>query len=95
MAYIEVSDELKAQIEAAVAQGWAQSESDLIDLAVTGLLDEDSVELTEEGYAMVMEGIADMEAGRYITINTPEESRAFHEALLKRVLAGVDKNTQA
>ena len=34
MACIEVPYELKAQIEAAVAQGWARSESDLLEAAV-------------------------------------------------------------
>ena len=86
MATIQVSDRLLGQIEAAVAAGQAASVAALVEEGMDFFLTmagDDNPELDDA----VARGIADIEAGRYVTLSSRAESKAYFAALLEEVRA--------
>jgi Arc/MetJ-type ribon-helix-helix transcriptional regulator len=85
---IELPDHIKAAIDRQVAEGRAANESEFLVEAARRYAED--LELEDEIAAETKIGIADAEAGRYVTISTPEDSEALHDramARLREVLA--------
>jgi predicted transcriptional regulator len=84
MGMIQLSDEVHAAVEHAVARGLSSSATSLVEEAVMRLLEDMQLE-QEEIARVAAEGIADIEAGRYVTITTAEEHRALMDDILANV----------
>ena len=84
MGMVHLPDELQRVIDQEVAAGCAASPAAFLEAAVLRLADEASEE--EDAIRQAAEaGLADIEAGRYTTVATPEDARALHERLMARV----------
>jgi Arc/MetJ-type ribon-helix-helix transcriptional regulator len=77
MSVVQVSlpDELQDLISRQVAEGRARSEAEFLLEAVRRYAED--LDLEDEMVAEAEAGIAD--AGRYVTISTPEDAEAWHE----------------
>ena len=84
MGAIQLPDELQRVIEQQVAEGRATSPIAFLEEAVLRLVDEDHLEEAEVRLA-AQAGIADMAAGRYTTIATPEDAQLLHDRMMARV----------
>ena len=86
MGVVQLPDELQRVIERQVAEGRAASSAAFLEEAVRRLVDEATV---EEGELLraVEAGSADMEAGRYVTVATPEDERRVQDGMMTRLLA--------
>ena len=87
MPMIHVSDHTKQMIDRFVAEGRAADASACIDDAMR-LYDEQSAEGTDNLDYVIEQakrGIADIEAGLFTTISSPEEAEAFWSAMSARV----------
>jgi len=87
MGYVQIPDDLKAMVDQQVADGHAASEADFIAEAVRlylGYLEGDRLIA-----AMADRADADMAAGRYVTIVTPEDSEAVHQRTIERLRANL------
>jgi Arc/MetJ-type ribon-helix-helix transcriptional regulator len=82
---VQLPDELTALIERQVAEGLVASESAFLVEAARRFAEDlaDEVEIAE----MVERADADLAAGRYVMVSTPEESQARHEAAMGRLRA--------
>lgn len=86
MGVVQVSDELQYVIERQVAEGRAANLAAFLEEAVMRLVDETRVE--EGAVRQAAEaGLADIEAGRYTTIATPEDTQFLREGLMARLQA--------
>jgi Arc/MetJ-type ribon-helix-helix transcriptional regulator len=83
MSVIQVSlpDELQDLIGRQVAEGRAASEAEFLLEAARRYAEE--LDLEDEMVAEAEAGIAD--AGRYVTISTPEDAEAWHEQKMARL----------
>ena len=88
MGAVQLSDELQRKIERQVAEGQATSTAAFLEEAVLRLIDDARLE-DEEIHAAAQAGIADMAAGRYTTVATPEETERLQERLMARLRAGL------
>jgi putative addiction module CopG family antidote len=88
MGAVQLPDELERVIERQVAEGRATSAVAFLEEAVLRLLDEDRRE-QEDLQAAVQAGLADIEAGRYTLVATPEDDRRLDERLMARVRDGL------
>jgi Arc/MetJ-type ribon-helix-helix transcriptional regulator len=82
---VQLPDELKSIIDRQVAEGRAASEADYVTEALrlyADLLDSDD-EIAE----IVERADADIAAGRYVTVRTPADNEALHEAAMDRLRA--------
>jgi predicted transcriptional regulator len=86
MGAIQLPDELERVIERQVAEGRATSPVAFLEEAVRRLLDDDRLE-QEDLQAAVQAGVADIEAGRYTLIATPEDDQRLDERLMARLRA--------
>ncbi|HME26208.1 MAG TPA: hypothetical protein VKI44_33590 [Acetobacteraceae bacterium] len=80
---VQLPDELKSIIDRQVAEGRAVSEADYVTEALrlyADLLDSDD-EIAE----VVERADADIAGGGYVTVSTPTDSEALHEAALDRL----------
>jgi predicted transcriptional regulator len=84
MGAIQLPDELQRVIEQQVAEGRATSPIAFLEAAVLRLVDEHHLE-EEEVRLAARAGIADMEAGRYTTIATPEDAQRLRDRLTARL----------
>ena len=84
MAAIQISDELQQVIEAKVRDGRAESAAAYVEEAVRRLLDDEEYD-DDEIVQVALAGIADIEAGRYVTIATKEDEQRLHNSLMARV----------
>ena len=86
MGVIQLPDELQRVIERQVAEGRAASSAAFLEEAVRRFVDETT---GEEGELLraVEAGSADMEAGRYVTVATPEDERRVQDGMMTRLLA--------
>lgn len=84
MGAIQLPDELQLVIERQVAEGRAPSAAAFLEEAVLRLIDEARTE-EEEVRSAAQAGIADVEASRYVTVATPEDSRLLHERMMERL----------
>ncbi len=86
MGVVQLPDELQRVIEQQVAEGRAASPAAFLEEAVMRLVDDARSE-EEEVFAAVQAGIADIEAGRYTTVASPDDERLLHERLMARLRA--------
>ncbi len=88
MGAVQLPDELKTVIERQVAEGRVENEAHFLEEAVRRF----AAELDAEGeiVALAHAGIADIEAGRFTTIATPEDAEALHERTMARLRARLD-----
>jgi predicted transcriptional regulator len=79
MSVVQVSlpDELQDLISRQVAEGRARSEAEFLLEAARRYAED--LDLEDEMVAEAEAGIADADAGRYVTIFTPEDAEAWHE----------------
>lgn len=82
---IQLSDDLMRIIDRQIAEGRALSEADFLLQAAQ--LYADHLDAENEIAAMVERADADVAAGRYATVATPEDSQALHEAAMARLRA--------
>jgi Arc/MetJ-type ribon-helix-helix transcriptional regulator len=78
MGAVQLPDELQRAIDRQVAEGRAASAAAFVEEAVLRLLDDARAE-EDEIVAVAEAGIADIEAGRFITIETPEDMQRLSE----------------
>jgi Arc/MetJ-type ribon-helix-helix transcriptional regulator len=83
--HIQLPDDLKRVIDRQVAEGRAASEVDF--LAEAARLYADHLDAQDEIAEMVERADADIAAGRYVVVVTPEDSQALHEATMARLRA--------
>ena len=86
MGVVQLPDELQRVIERQVAEGRAASPAAFLEEAVRRLVDETSGE-EDEVLQAVEAGLADIEAGRYVTVATPEDERCVHDGMMARLQA--------
>jgi Arc/MetJ-type ribon-helix-helix transcriptional regulator len=89
----QLPDDLKAVIHRRVAEGRVASEAAYLEEAVRRYAED--LDAEDEILAVAMNGITDIEAGRYVTVATPEDNQALHERTVARVRAGLANNDQA
>jgi predicted transcriptional regulator len=86
MGVVQLPDELQRVIERQVAEGRAASPTAFLEEAVMRLVDEAQAE--EDALLQASEaGRADIDAGRYATVATPEDGRLLQERLMARLKA--------
>ena len=86
MGVVQLPDELQRVIERQVAEGRAASPAAFLEEAVRRLVDETRGEDDELRQA-VEAGSGDIEAGRYVTVATPEDERRIHNGMMARMQA--------
>jgi Arc/MetJ-type ribon-helix-helix transcriptional regulator len=84
MGAVQLPDELERAIERQVEQGRAASAAAFLQEAVSRLIEDAEAEEDEIRRAAAA-GIADIEAGRFTTVATPEDERALGERLMARL----------
>lgn len=84
MGAVQLSDELLRMIERQVDEGRAASASAFLEEAALRLMD-DAYSEEEDVRRAAEAGIADMEAGRYVTITTQEDGERLHERVIARL----------
>ena len=86
----QLPDDLKAVIHRRVAEGRVASEATCLEEAVRRYAED--LDTEDEIAAIARWGITDIEAGRYVTIATPEDNQALHERTMARVIARMAGN---
>jgi Arc/MetJ-type ribon-helix-helix transcriptional regulator len=81
--HIQLPDDLKRIIDRQVAEGRVASEADYVQEALRRYAEDldNEHDITAEAEA----GIADIKAGRYTTIASPEDVEALHERTMARL----------
>jgi len=82
---VQLSDDLKQLIDRQVAEGRAASEADYVMDALR--LYAEHLDAEVEIAAIVERADADLPAGRYVTVASPEDSQALHEDAMARLRA--------
>lgn len=82
---VQLPDDLKQVIDRQIAEGHAANEADFLTQAAR--LYADHLDAEDEIAAMVARADADLAAGRFTTIATPEDSQALHEIAMARLRA--------
>jgi Arc/MetJ-type ribon-helix-helix transcriptional regulator len=82
---VQLPDDLKQIIDRQVAEGHAASEADFLTQAAR--LYADHLDAENEISAMVERADADLAAGHYTMVATPEDSDALHRAAMVRLRA--------
>jgi Arc/MetJ-type ribon-helix-helix transcriptional regulator len=86
MGAVQLPDELERAIERQVEQGRAASAAAFLQEAVSRLIEDADAEAEEDEICRAATaGIADIEAGRFMTVATPEDYRALGERLMARL----------
>jgi Arc/MetJ-type ribon-helix-helix transcriptional regulator len=80
---IQLPDDLKQIIDRQVAEGRAANQADYVEAALRRYAED--LELDNEIVAEAEAGIADIKAGRYATISSPEAVEALHDRTMKRL----------
>ena len=78
-------DHLRSIIERQVAEGRVASGEQFLEDAVRQHAED--LEAEDEFVAIAEAGIADIEAGRYRTVSTPEDGEALHQRMMGRLHA--------
>jgi Arc/MetJ-type ribon-helix-helix transcriptional regulator len=89
---VQLPDNLKQVIDRQVAEGRAASEAEYVVEALR--LYADHLDAEDEITAMVERADADVVAGRYVTVATPEDSQALHEGAMARLRARLAEDAQ-
>jgi Arc/MetJ-type ribon-helix-helix transcriptional regulator len=87
MGVVQLPDELQRAIERQVAEGRATSAEAFLEEAVLRLID-DAAREDHEIRGATQAGVADMEAGHFSTIATPEDRRQLEDRMMARLRAG-------
>jgi Arc/MetJ-type ribon-helix-helix transcriptional regulator len=82
---VQLPDDLKQLIDRQVAEGHAASEADFLTQAAR--LYADHLDAENEIGVMVERADADLAAGRYTMVATPEDGDALHHAAMARLRA--------
>lgn len=86
MSVVQLPDELQRVIERQVAEGRAVSPAAFLEEAVMRLVEEAKGE-EDELLHVVEAGSADIAAGRYTTVATPEDERRVYDGMMERLRA--------
>ena len=86
MGAIQLPDELQHVIDQQVSEGRAASPAAFLQEAVMRLVEEARAEEADIR-AAAEAGIADMEAGRCVTVSTPEDTNLMQERMMMRLRA--------
>ncbi len=89
---VQLPDNLRQVIDRQVAEGRAASEAEYVVEALR--LYADHLDAEDEITAMVERADADVVAGRYVTVATPEDSQALHEGTIARLRAQLAEDAQ-
>lgn len=84
MGAIQLPDELQQVIERQVREGRAASPAAFLEEAVRRLVEDARLE-EEDVERSALAGIADIEAGRYMTVATAADDQRLHERLMARL----------
>jgi len=82
---VQLPEDLKQIIDRQIAEGRAASEADYVEEALRAYADH--LDAEDEVATMVERADADIAAGRYVTVSTPEDGQARHEAAMTRLRA--------
>ena len=80
---VQLPDHLRAVVDRQVAEGRVASESEFLVEAARRYAED--LEIEDDIVAEAEAGIADAEAGRYVTISTPEDAEALHQQTMERL----------
>lgn len=89
---VQLPDDLKQVIDRQVAEGRAASEAEYVAEALR--LYADHLDAEDEITALVERADADVAAGRFVTVTTPEDSQALHEGAMARLRARLAEDAQ-
>ena len=81
----QLPEHLRSLIERQVAEGRVASEQQFIEDAIRRHAED--LEAEDELVSLAEAGIADVEAGRYSTVSTDEDSEALHRRMMDRLHA--------
>ena len=84
MGVVQLPDGLQRVIERQVAEGRASSPTAFLEEAVMRLVDETSAE-EDEVQRAVQDGSADIDAGRYRTVASPDDERRLRDDVMTRL----------
>ena len=84
MGVVQLPDGLQRVIERQVAEGRASSPTAFLEEAVMRLVDETSAEEDDVQLA-VQDGSADIDAGRYRTVASPDDERRLRDDVMTRL----------
>jgi Arc/MetJ-type ribon-helix-helix transcriptional regulator len=82
---LQLPDDLRSLIDRQVAEGRVASESAFLLEAALRFAEDLAAE--DDIVSLVERADADMAAGRYVTVSTPEDSQALHDAAMDRLRA--------
>jgi Arc/MetJ-type ribon-helix-helix transcriptional regulator len=80
---VQLPDHIKEAIDRQVAEGRVASESEFLIEAARRYAED--LEVEGDIVAEAEAGIADAEAGRYVTISTPEDAESLHKRTMARL----------
>jgi predicted transcriptional regulator len=80
---VQLPEDLKSLIDRRIADGRVASETAFLVEAARRFVEDLAAE--DEIVAEANSGIADAEAGRYLTISSPEDSEDLHERTMARL----------
>ena len=80
---VQLPDHIKEAIDRQVAEGRVSSEFEFLIEAARRYAED--LELEDEIATEAEAGITDAEAGRYVTIATPDDAEALHERTMARL----------
>ena len=81
--HVQLPDHIREAIDRQVAAGRVASEADFLIEAARRYAEDLAIE--DEIVAEANAGIADAEAGRSVTIATPEDAGAYHQRTIERL----------
>jgi Arc/MetJ-type ribon-helix-helix transcriptional regulator len=85
---VEIPDDLKSAIDRRVSEGRAASDTDFLVQAARLYAEE--LDEEEDLWTIAQNGIADIEAGRFILIETKADADALHEKTMSQVRAALE-----
>jgi Arc/MetJ-type ribon-helix-helix transcriptional regulator len=88
MSAVQLPDELQRAIERHVAEGRATSAAAFLEEAVLRLID-DAAREDDEIQSAAQAGVADMAAGQFSTIATPDDRRQLEDRMMAHLRAGL------
>lgn len=86
MGVVQLPDDLQREVERQVAEGHAQSPEAFVEEAVRRLI-EDIGDGEGDLAAVVQQGIADIEAGRFVILESEEDWERLHADTMARIRA--------
>jgi predicted transcriptional regulator len=83
MGVVDLPDHLKQVIERQIAEGRVESEAAYLEQAIRRYAED--LEADDEVVAAAEAGILDADAGRYVTVASPEDAEALHASTMTRL----------